>query len=421
VKALKYQVTELRNLMAKTPQTIVATNNLVANPVRQALTQQVATLRAQIASDEAQVNALNAQKSIAIPAIRELPKRTATLLNLKRTAKQDEDVYNALSQKYNEARIAQTTALSDVSVIARANPNEAEVHPKLLINLAVGFLLALFLGIVGVFAAERLDRTVKTEEDVVQRLALPVLTSIPQLPARGSGPKWLQVATIDSFLQLVTSLRYASSERLATIAFTSGDARDGKSLVALRTAIAIAELEPRVLIIDSDLRLPSLHTKLEFPLEPGLSDVLVGTVSFEDALRPTPHAGLDVVTAGTPVPNAFALLQSAAFERFLREARSRYHTVIVDTPACGAVVDAAVVCGRVDGTVYVVAAQQTDVELADRGLTRLRAAGVRNVVGAVLNKVPPRRNTIGAYGEMVHGIRAIPLPPHARDGAAEVD
>jgi capsular exopolysaccharide synthesis family protein len=410
VRALESQETQLKRELAVTPPTIVAQNNTIANPVHQTLTQQAGTLKAQIASDSAQVTALKAERTRQEPIIRGLPLRAATLIQLKRQAKQDEDVFNALQHKYGEARVAQTTTLSDVAVISRATASDAEVHPNLLVNLGAGFLVALFLGIAATFIAERIDGSVKTEEDITERLMLPVLASIPELPG-GSGRNWVRAATVDAFLQLVTALRYASSDRLRSIAFTSADANDGKSLIALDTAIALAELTPRVLLVDADLRLPSLHTKLGTGRDPGLSDVLVGTASFEQAVQSTAHSGLDVITAGTKVPNAYALLQSKAFESFLERARGHYETVILDTPACGAVVDASVVCARVDGTVYVVASHETDLGMAERGLIRLRNAGVRNVVGAVLNKVSPRRSTIGAYGELTDVGRAFPLPP----------
>jgi capsular exopolysaccharide synthesis family protein len=411
VKALRSQETQIQHELAVTPATIIAQEATVSNPAHQALTQQTSTLRAQIASDDAQTAALKSERARQEPIIRGLPLRAAALVQLKRQAKQDEDVYNALQHKYGEARVAQTTTLSDVSVISRAAASDAEIRPNLMINLAAGLLVALFLGIAATFIAERIDGSLKTEEDVTERLMLPVLASVPELPERGSGSNWLRAATVDAFLQLVTSLRYASSDRLRSIAFTSADANDGKSLVALDTAIALAELTPRVLLVDADLRLPSLHTKLGMGRDPGLSDLLVGTATFAQAVKSTAHSGLDVITAGTKVPNAYALLQSSAFETFLEEARVSYETVILDTPACGAVVDASVVCARVDGTVYVVASHETDLGLAERGLIRLRNAGVRNVVGAVLNKVSARRSVIGAYGEMTDSGRAFPLPP----------
>ncbi len=407
VRSLRTQEAQLRREIASTPATVVAADTTVANPVRQTIAQNAAALSAQVASDDAQLKVLRAQRARAQPAIRRLPRRAAELAVLKRQAKQDEDVYNALEQKLGDARIARTTTLSDVAVIARASAADATVSPHRAIDLAIGFVVALLLGLGAVSLAERLDRSLKAEDDIVERLGLPVLASLPRLPA-GGGPTWLRASAVDSFLQLVTALRYASSERLVTIAFASPDAQDGKSVVALQTAIAMAELTPRVLLVDADLRLPSIHTKLDIRREPGLSDVLVGTAGFDDAIRATPHDGLDVISAGTTVPNAYALLQSQAFARFLEQARSRYETVLLDTPACGSVIDAALVCAQTDGTVYVVASHETGQAQAERGLVRLRAAGVRNIVGAVLNKVTPARNTIGAYGEALDGRRALP-------------
>jgi len=177
----------------------------------------------------------------------------------------------------------------------------------------------------------------------------------------------------------------------------------------------MAELEPRILLLDADLRMPSLHTKLNIDRGPGLSDVLVGTAQLEDVIRHTQHSGLDVITAGTSVPHAFGLLQSSKYDAFVKNVLERYTTIIIDTPACGAVVDAAAICARADGTVFVVSANETDAEAAQRAIARLYGGGVRRIVGAVFNRSKPHRSTIGPYGELSGGIRSFPtlqLPPH---------
>jgi capsular exopolysaccharide synthesis family protein len=408
VRTLRTQDAQIRRELAATPATVVAQDTTVSNPVRQALAQSAATLGAQIASDAAQLKELRSQHEAAKPALRALPEQIGALVALKRQAKQDEDVYNALTQKLSQARIARTTTLSDVSIIARAAAADAEVSPHVLVDIAIGLIFAVLLGLGVVFAVDRFDGSIRTDRDVLERLGLPVLSSIPRLPARAGRPQWLQVAVVDSFLQLVTSLRYASSEPLATIAFTSADPEGGKSSVAFRTAVAMAELRPGVLLVDADLRIPSLHKNLNMHRASGLSDVLVGSITLDEAVRSTGYAGLDVVVAGTKVPNPFALLQSPAFERFLEEAKKRYETVLIDTPACGSVMDAAVVCAKADGTVYVVASRETDATRAQRGLVRLKNAGVRNIVGVVLNKTDVRRTTIGPYGFTGEGSPMLP-------------
>jgi capsular exopolysaccharide synthesis family protein len=415
VQALIAQQREIQRTLASTPTTTVASDSSVGNPLRTSLAQQEATLSSEIASDTAQLTEVARQRKTLQPAIKALPGQAATLARLTREAKVDQDLFDALQGKFGEAQIAKSTTLSDVAIVSPADPAAYEKHPIVLLNLGIGIVLALFLGIAGVALAERFDRRIVSEDDLTERLRLPVLSSIPLLPPNVALPEWMRAARIDSILQLVTALRYASTERLRTVAFTSTKARDGKSVIALETAIAMAELEPRILLLDADLRMPSLHTKLNIDRGPGLSDVLVGTAQLEDVIRHTQHSGLDVITAGTSVPHAFGLLQSSKYDAFVKNVLERYTTIIIDTPACGAVVDAAAICARADGTVFVVSANETDAEAAQRAIARLYGGGVRRIVGAVFNRSKPHRSTIGPYGELSGGIRSFPtlqLPPH---------
>lgn len=413
VKALVAQRQELARMIDATPATTTAAVNTVGNPLHTALQQQDASLAAEIAADNAQLSELSSQRAHLEPLLRALPRQAEIFATLQRTAKVDRDVFDALEQKYAQAEIARSTTLSDVAVLSPADPKTFQKKPNVLVNLAAGLALAVLFGIGAIAVAERFDRRIKAEDEVTERLRLPLLTSVPALPPSGRPFRdWMHAARIDSILQLVTSLRYASTERLRSVAFTSASAQDGKSTIALETAIAMAELEPRVLLIDADLRRPSLHTSLNVERSPGLSDVLVGKATLADVTRPTRHPGLDVITAGTSVPNPFVLLQSAAFDELLKSVKSSYGTVLVDTPACGAVVDAAAVCARVDGTVYVVSANATDLVEAARGIARLSAGGVRRIVGAVLNRTTPQRSAIGPYGQALNGHHQPALPPH---------
>jgi capsular exopolysaccharide synthesis family protein len=216
------------------------------------------------------------------------------------------------------------------------------------------------------------DRRIRDESQIEDELDLPVLASVPQLGALqrlpGSGPgttdlaavpsndePWLRSFAIESFLQLVTSLRYSATadKRMRCITITSPTQGDGKSTVALNTAITMAHIEPRVLLIDADLRRPSLHDKFNRELGRGLSDVLVGTTVLDDAIMPTEHEGLDLLTSGTRTPNSVKLIQSRRFDDLLNELLETYQTVIIDAPALMPVVDAAILAAKADGTVLV--------------------------------------------------------------------
>ena len=416
VVALREQQQQLRAELAKQPATIVATRNTMANPAAQQLTQARATLRAQIAAAQAQLTTVRAQRAVLETKIRTLPAQTRVLADLDRRAKQTEFVYAAMSRKLSDATIARTTALADVTVVAPASAKDASVSPNLFFNLVIGAIVGLVIAVMGALVVDFLDGSVRTEDDVEERMALPVLTTVPALGTRKKPPApWVRQILVESIHHLVTSLRYASSTPLKTVAFTSAAPGEGKSTVALATAIEYAAMNPRALIIDADLRRPTLHHKLGIEKGFGLSDALVGTASFDEVVRTTKYAGLDAVTSGTATANPAGLLQSNAFEAFLAAARSAYTMVIVDATACGPVTDATLVCTKVDGSIFVVASNETDVRFALKAIRRLQASGVRNVLGAVLNKAETRKSDIGAYGILADdGSRSLPVPT-ARD------
>lgn len=413
VKALRAQKTQLERELAKQPAMIVASENTVANPMAQQLSQAASQLRVQLAAAQSQIETVQRQRAALEAQIRRLPLQAQRLAELQRRARMTEFVYDALNHKLSDATVARTTTLSDVAVIQAASAQDATVAPNLSLNLVLGAIVGLIIAVTGAIVVDFLDGSIKTESDVEERLALPVLATLPSLGTSGKpAPPWVQQVMIESVLHLVTSLRYASSTELKTVAFTSASPGEGKSTVALAAAIAYAAMTPRALIVDADLRCPTLHAKMGLDNERGLSDALVGTASFHEVVRPTQHPGLDAVTSGTHTTNPAGLLQSEAFERFLAAAREAYAMVIVDATACGPVADATLVCSRVDGSVFVVARDETEIRLALRSMRRLQASGVRNLLGAVLNKMAPSKHEIGSYGIAAEdGSRALPFPP----------
>lgn len=393
VISLKEQQSELRQAIALEAPTVVSGLTTIPNPVYQQLQQQAATLQSQLASDSSQTSVLRQQLAGLQPAIAALPGEAAQLATLERRAKLSQDVYDELQRKNGEAMVARSSALSDVTVVQPATADDASVTPNTKINLILGLLLGLLLGVGVALAADIVDTRLHGEGDVEQRLALPVLASFPLAGAEQlSALPWLQSVTIESYFEFVTALRYASSTRLRTIAITSARQGEGKSTVAVNTAIALAEVEPRILLIDGDLRRPSLHTKLGIRPTQGLSDVLVGTAVYEDVIHSTKHAGLDLLSAGTRTPNSYRLLQSEQFDELLARAAESYKTIIIDAPAVEPIIDAAILAAHTDGTVFVIASSETDTNVAKRAIAKLHGAGVRNILGAVLNKTSPKRN-----------------------------
>ncbi len=262
--------------------------------------------------------------------------------------------------------------------------------------MIIATIVGILLGLGIVFLVDWFDGRIRDERDVENELQLPVLASIPELPS-GDGaaaiPASVRNATMESYFQLVLAMRYSSDRPLRSVTITSPLKGDGKSTVAMNVAGAFGEIavssierEARVLVIDADMRRPSLHKKFEVSNEIGLSDILIGRASLAQAVQRTDRPGVDVLTSGTPSPNPIKLLQSNRFDALLREARERYVTVIVDAPALVPVFDAAIVAAKTDGTVMIVAAAHTDVRSTRKALSRLESVGVNDLVGTVVNR-----------------------------------
>ncbi|MDQ6827167.1 MAG: polysaccharide biosynthesis tyrosine autokinase [Candidatus Eremiobacteraeota bacterium] len=399
VIGLKNQQDQIRRAMASQPQTVVSGTSTIPNPVYQQLEQQAAQFRAQSQAASAQLSELQAQHGQLAPALEQLPGQTARFADLQRASKSAEDIYNALQQKYNSAAIAKTTALSDVTITQPALASTAIVKPDLLLNLLLGAVLGLLIAVVSALILDFFDNRVKDEHNAESELALPTLATIPLVKMRDGVPAlpWVRALTVESFLQLVTSIRYSSDYPVRSLSITSPTQGDGKSTVALNMAIAMAEIEPLVLLIDADLRRPSLHAKLRMKNDRGLSDILVGTKKLEDVVQRTKYPGLDIVASGTSAPNPLKLLQSNRMDDLITLALEKYRCVIFDGAACNATFDSAVVSRKVDGTVMVVSAGLTDLRFAKRSLRRLEQVGVKNILGFVLNRVEPKQRDYSGY------------------------
>lgn len=422
VIALQQQLREVDNEITQLPKTVVASRNTTSNPVRDQLEQLAAGYQAAARAAQAQIGELRAQRAALEPALHRLPAQTNRVAELKRNAKHAEDVFNELQRKNTEASVAKTTALSDVTVVAPAVAENATKLPHLLLNVVIGAIVGIILAGTAAYAIDFFDSTVKDEHEVGMHFGLPVLASVPRLPngraagltgadrpsferfrapsltaltgasieaddqTAGSEARLARRLSIDAFVQLVTSLRYATDKPVRTICVTSALSGEGKSTVAVNAAIALAELQPRVLLVDGDMRRPTVHSGLRVRKDMGLSDVLAGTAVLEAVIQRSPHAGLDVVTSGTATPNPLKLLQSERLGQMLADAQRTYTSVIIDGPALNLVFDGAIIATKTDGAVLVVSAGETDVRQTKRALNRLASVGVSSVLGVVVNR-----------------------------------
>lgn len=170
-----------------------------------------------------------------------------------------------------------------------------------------------------------------------------------------------------------------------SILVTSATQREGKSSVASKLAIALAQAQYRVLLIDADMRRPTIHDLFNNQLEPGLSSVLSGSTALTNALQQTAVRGLSVLTAGNPSREAPELLGSSVFDKLLKILEEHFDWVIIDSPPALTVTDASIIAQRATGVLFVVASAKTSVRAARLAIDELQRVGGR-VLGIVMNR-----------------------------------
>ena len=264
-------------------------------------------------------------------------------------------------------------------------------------NLLVGGAIGFLIGLMGVLLVDQVDSRVRRVLDAERAGQLQVVGTIPSIRSLSTTSISAQIGK-DAFRTLRTHLRFAGAQdQPRLIAVTSATPRDGKSTVAANLAMTLAEQGGRTLLVDADLRRPQLHTTFGIDQSPGLSDVVLGNLTLERAVRPAgDNPALDVLACGVGVEGPAELIGSPEFEQVLEEMRRRYSYVIIDTPPVAAVTDAALVGAAVDGTLVVVRANKTDTETLRAAVSQLRRLRVP-LLGMVLNGVPMGRSSGYSY------------------------
>jgi succinoglycan biosynthesis transport protein ExoP len=295
---------------------------------------------------------------------------------------------------------------NNVQVAQEALPPTSPTSPKTSRNTLLGGVLGLLIGLGLVFVLERLDRRVRGPEDLEAIYRLPMLGVVPESPvlARstrdGDGRTVLPAAEAEAFSLIRAHLRFFNVDReLRTIVVASASPGDGKTTIARHLAEAAVRSGLRVLLLEVDLRHPTLAQQLDVRSGPGLANVLIDSVSMEAAtqsvvLEAPPGEGvtgrtLDVLAAGAVLPpNPGELLESRALEAVLEQAKSTYDFVVIDTPPLAAVSDAYPLLTKVDGVVIVGWVGRSRRDAAER-LHQVLASSGAPLLGVIANGAKP--------------------------------
>lgn len=332
------------------------------------------------------------------------------LSSLNQKIETNKQLYNTLFARQKELQIDASDKKSNVAISTRSEKPTAPVGPQRARSIIIAFFLSLFAGTSLAFLLQQLDDSIKSVDELVAYTSLPNLALIPSI----GKPKLTGMARMgalagshalasnellesarspmaEAFRHLRTSLLFSSSiQPPRSILVTSGQALEGKTTVAFNTAIALAQTGASVLLVDCDLRRPSIQKHIKTGIEPGLTDYLAGEVEFDAAMRSYEALpSLKVMTSGYLPSNPAELLGSEEMLAFLNRAREQFAHVIIDSPPSISFADGAIISTLVDGVVIVVHGGKSSRAVVRHLINRLTGVGAR-ICGTVLNNVKPQ-------------------------------
>jgi capsular exopolysaccharide synthesis family protein len=327
---------------------------------------------------------------------------------LKRDVDSNRALYEGLLEKLKEAGVTAGLRSNNFRIIDPARVPTSPSEPNIPRNLTFALALGVISGVGLAFLIENMDNTIRTPEQAQAISGLPSLGMIPlgsKSANLGTTGKLLALTASKEVVETVTQIRpqsqMAESYRALrtslllsnlgappkVIMVTSSRPQEGKTTTSINTAIVLAQKGVRVLLVDADLRRPSVHKTLGMGPRSGLSNVLTGSATIQQTITTSPILpNLFIMPAGTPPPNPAELLASANMRDLLAELRELYDHIVIDTPPTLSVTDAVVLSPRADATILVIRSGQTTKQALVRARDILRQVNA-HVAGVLLNAV----------------------------------
>jgi len=330
---------------------------------------------------------------------------------LKREADTNRELYNALLQRMKEAGVSAGITACNIQVVDRAEVPIEPFRPNKPLNLFLAIMVGLFLGVGLAFLFEYFDNTVKTPEDVEELIQLPSFGMIPEISCErrrslDNGTFYpVELVTFchsksilsEAYRNIRTSILLSFSERPPKkIAFSSPNPAEGKTTTVINTAIALAQTGARVLIIDSDMRKPRVHTIFGEENGMGLSNFLSGNTELKSTIRRSDVPNLFYIPSGPIPPNPSELLGSNLFKSTIQFLGEKFDHIVLDSPPVLGFADSIILSTFVDGIVLVVQGGKTPRETLQRTKDILYQVNAR-ILGVVINRVDIGRGDYAYY------------------------
>lgn len=333
----------------------------------------------------------------------ELQRKSTDYQALKRDVETNRELYDGLLQRIKEVGVASGVGTNNISIIDPGEVPGAAYKPNMRRNLQMALIVGLVGGIGLAFLFEHLDDTVKSSADLEKLTGLPVLGVIPEISLQGEKGDSVAMyayeqpksALAEAYRSCRTALSFSTASGTPDILHISSSvASEGKTTTALSLALTFAQAGSNVLLIDADLRNPSLHKEFEADNEAGLTNYLAGDHRPSQVIQKSPVKGLYLLPTGPLPPNPAELLGSGKMLDLLTTAAKRFDLVLVDGPPTLGLADSLILANVADATIMVVDAGVTRTGSLTGSLQRLRQARA-NVIGAVLTKFGQGRTGYG--------------------------
>jgi len=308
-------------------------------------------------------------------------------------------LYDGLLQRFKEIGVAGGVGVNNISVVDPADVPQKPSSPRLLLNLALALLAGLGLGAALAFTLEQIDEAIADPAEVEKRLGLPLLGSVPKVD--GQTPKEALLdrksELVDAYLAVQTNLGFTTEHGVPrSLVVTSTRPAEGKSTTALALATMLSRAQRSVILIDGDMRSPSVHQLGGVANDRGLSNFLAGQDDIPALIFPMNDLGFVAMSAGPIPPNAAELLTGNRLSMLIDRLLEQYDHVIIDSPPVMGLADAPLIASRVEGVVYAIESHGIRSSMVTTALSRLAATN-SHVIGGVLTKFEARKGSM-AYG-----------------------
>ena len=393
VKDVDEKIARYNKLLADEPLSLTVPT-YTPNPLRPVLVAKQADLQASLIRSQENLGSVTAQLNAQREEMSKVGPGRYRLDLLTQAHDRAQQRYNMLSDKLQDLAIRQSSGGETARIIESAYVPNKPVQPRPLVNVLLSLIAAVILGAAGALLQDYLDDRVNDPEDVERFAGLVSLGHVPQMLAEQAHlvsalPSNSHIS--EAYRTVRSSLGFAALDApIRRLQITSASQGEGKTLTSVNIATSIALDGKKVILVDADLRRPTVNKVLQLPLSPGLSEVLVGMRHWSEVIQDTEVANLRIISAGAIPPNPAELLGTRAFDELTEELATEADIVIFDTPPCMPVTDPLIVAARMDGVVLVVRANQTRRAAVRYMVTMLGRTRAR-ILGAVFNRVDTKK------------------------------